>query len=350
MEKLHGNFGNNMKILLTGSEGYIGSRLVQVLLDAGFDVTGLDTGYYEEGRLYEPTKISYELIKKDTRKLKVEDLKGFDAVVHLAELSNDPLGQNDPELTFEINHNGTMNLAKAAKKAGVSRFIYFSSCSIYGASENVSDESTTPNPLTAYAKSKILNENTLLEMANDSFHPTIFRNATVFGASPRMRFDLVVNDLAASAYVNGIIKMSSDGTPWRPFVHIMDVSKAVVMTLNSPIEKISKKLFNVGSNDNNYQVRNVAEIIAGVFPGCTTEFGDSTGDKRNYRVAFNEIQNVLPGFRCEWDVKRGAEELKEIFESINMDKETYESRFYTRLKQIEHLLKGKKVDAHLYWI
>lgn len=339
-----------MKILLTGSEGYIGTRLMQVLLKEGFDTVGLDTGYYEEGHLYAPAKNDYKLIKKDTRAVTTEDMQGYDAVVHLAELSNDPLGQNDPELTFEINHKGTVSLAKAAKKAGVARFIYFSSCSVYGASENISDESTTPNPLTAYAKSKILNEKALLEMADETFHPTIFRNATVFGASPRMRFDLVVNDLAASAYVHGLIKMSSDGTPWRPFVHIMDVAKAVVMTLQSPIENVSKKLFNVGSNDNNYQVRNIAEIIAGVFPGCKTEFGDSSGDKRNYRVSFNEIQKVLPGFTCEWNVKRGAEELKEIFESITMDEDTYKSRLYTRLKQIEYLLHGKQVDAHLYWI
>lgn len=338
-----------MKVLLTGSEGYIGTRLVQVLLKNGFDVTGLDTGYYAEGHMYDLKGTEYSLIKKDVRDIETQDLIGFDAVVHLAELSNDPLGQNDPELTFEINNRGTVKLAEAAKAAGVKRFVYFSSCSIYGASENVSDESTNPNPLTAYAKSKVMNEATLQKMADDSFSPTIFRNATVFGASPRMRFDLVVNDLAASAHVNNLIKMSSDGTPWRPFVHIEDVSKAVVMTLQAPAEQVHNKLFNVGSNDNNYQVRNIATIIASVFPGCTTEFGDSTGDKRNYRVKFDKIQEVLPGFTCEWDVKRGAEELKQIFEDIKMDKELYESRLYTRLKQIEYLKKEKKVNDHLIW-
>lgn len=339
-----------MRVLLTGSEGYIGTRLIQVLLKHGFDVTGLDTGYYAEGHLYDLKGKEYPLIKKDVRDIETQDLIGFDAVVHLAELSNDPLGQNDPELTFEINNRGTIKLAEAAKAAGVKRFVYFSSCSIYGASENVSDESTTPNPLTAYAKSKVMNEAALAKMADDSFSPTFFRNATVFGASPRMRFDLVVNDLAASAHVNGLIKMSSDGTPWRPFVHIEDVSKAVVMTLQAPVEQVHNKLFNVGSNNNNYQVRNIATIIASVFPGCTTEFGDSTGDKRNYRVKFDKIQEVLPGFTCEWDVKRGAEELKQIFEDVKMDREQYESRFYTRLKQIEYLKKEKKVNDHLVWV
>ncbi len=347
---LHGKFGNNMKVLLTGSEGYIGSRLIQVLLNEGFDVTGLDTNFYAEGQLYNPEKKSYELVTKDVRAITTEDLKGFDAIVHLAEISNDPLGQNDPELTFEINHKGTMNLAASAKAAGVSRFIYFSSCSVYGASDNISDESSATNPLTAYAKSKIMNENALQEMADDTFHPTMFRNATVFGASPRMRFDLVVNDLSATAYIYKIIKMSSDGTPWRPFVHVMDVSKAVVMTLKSPVEKISNQLFNIGSDDNNYQIRNVAEIIASVFPGCTTEFGDSSGDKRNYRVGFKKITEVLPGFTCDWNVKKGAEELKEIFDSIQMTEEIYKSRLYTRLKQIEYLKENKIVDEHLYWL
>lgn len=338
-----------MKILVTGSEGYIGTRLMQVLLDEGFDVTGLDTGFYEEGRLYELRIKNYELRHKDVRAITNKDLKGFDAVVHLSELSNDPLGQNDPELTFEINHRGTKKLAEAAKAAGASRFVYFSSCSIYGASEKVSDENTTPNPLTAYAKSKVLNERALMKLADDSFSPIFFRNATVFGASPRMRFDLVVNDLAASAHVNKLIKMNSDGTPWRPFVHILDVARAVVLTLRAPITQVHNKLFNVGSNDNNYQVRNIAEIIASVFPGCETSFGDSRGDKRNYRVRFDRIKEILPDFKCEYDVKLGAEEMKAIFEEIKMNKEVYQSRLYTRLKQIDYLKKEGKVDERLFW-
>lgn len=338
-----------MKVLVTGSEGYIGTRLVQVLLNEGFDVVGLDTGYYAEGHLYDLKGKQYNLLKKDVREIVDADLIGFDAVVHLAELSNDPLGQNDPELTFEINNRGTIKLAEAAKKSGVGKFIYFSSCSIYGTSENVSDESTTPNPLTAYAKSKVMNEAALQKMAGDDFSPVFFRNATVFGASPRMRFDLVVNDLAASAHVNKLIKMNSDGTPWRPFVHIEDVARAVVLTLRAPREQVHNKLFNVGSNNNNYQVRNIAEIIAGVFPGCGTEFGDSSGDKRNYRVKFDKITEVLPGFKCEWDVKRGAEELRQIFEEVKMDTAVYDSRLYTRLKQIEYLKKEQKVDDHLFW-
>ena len=338
-----------MKVLLTGSEGYIGTRLAQALLEEGFGITGLDTGYYSEGQLYDHKPKHYDLITKDIRNIDQGILKGYEAVVHLAELSNDPLGQNDPEITFDINHRGTKNLALAAKAAGVSRFVYFSSCSVYGASDNVSDESTTPNPLTAYAKSKILNEQALAKMADDSFSPTILRNATVFGASPRMRFDLVVNDLAASAYVNKLIKMSSDGTPWRPFVHVLDVAHAVVLTLRSQRKEIHNALFNVGSNDNNYQVRQVAEIIASVFPGCETEFGNSTGDKRNYRVRFDRIKTVLPDFDCAWNVKKGAEELQEVFANVNFNQEMYNSRLYTRLKQIEYLKKEGAVDAQLFW-
>lgn len=339
-----------MKVLVTGSEGYIGSSLVQVLINEGFDVTGMDTNYYADGALYETQLKKYHFIKKDIRTITPRDLEGFEAVVHLAELSNDPLGQNDPELTLEINHKGTGNLAESAKTAGVHRFIYFSSCSVYGASDAVSDENSPTNPQTAYARSKILNENMLQTMADKTFHPTIFRNATVFGASRRMRFDLAVNDLSASAYIYKIIKMSSDGTPWRPFVHVLDVSKAVVMTLNLPVRTVHNQLFNVGSDDNNYQIKNIAEIIAGVFPGCTTEFGDSSGDTRNYRVGFKKITEVLPGYFCDWNVKKGAEELKGIFESINMSEETYKSRLYTRLKQIEYLKENHKVDDHLYWI
>lgn len=338
-----------MKILLTGSEGYIGSRLMQVLIKNKFEVTGLDTGYYKEGCLFDLKGVSYQLINKDIRAVTIDDLRGFDAIVHLAELSNDPLGQNDPVITYEINHKGTMHLANVAKQAGVTRFIYFSSCSIYGASEDISSEMTVPNPLTAYAKSKVMNEHELIKISDDTFSPTILRNATVFGASPRMRFDLVVNDLAASAYVNKLIKMSSDGTPWRPFVHILDVAQAVVLTLRSERNNIHNALFNVGSNDNNYQVRQVAEIIASVFPGCATEFGTSSGDKRNYRVSFDHIKQVLPGFACGWNVKKGAEELREVFEKINFNKDMYTSRLYTRLKQIEHLKEQGKVDKELFW-
>jgi nucleoside-diphosphate-sugar epimerase len=338
-----------MKVLVTGSEGYIGTILVQELLKKSFDVVGLDTNFYADGHLYPVSGIEYELINKDVRNVTVEDLKGFEAVVHLAELSNDPLGQNDPELTFEINQGGTKILAEAAKQAGVKRFVYFSSCSIYGASENISDESTKPNPLTAYAISKVKNEEMLMKMNEESFTITIFRNATVFGASPRMRFDLVVNDLCALAHTEKIIRMTSDGSPWRPLVHVLDVCEAVRLTLNAPRSTIGGQLFNVGSNDNNYQVRQLAEIIAEVFPGCTTEFGDSTGDKRNYRVNFDRIQKVLPEFKTQCNVKKGAEELQKIFAEIHLTTELHKSRLYTRLKQLEYLKSEHKVDNKLFW-
>ncbi len=340
---------NMKKLLVTGSEGYIGTRLVQSLIKEGFDVTGLDTGFFEEGHLYDQKGETYPIIRRDTRDVVPEDFRGFDAVAHLAELSNDPLGRVDPELTIDVNQRGTKRVVDSARAAGVGRFIYFSSCSVYGASETVSDETTAPNPLTEYARSKVANESYLRTVADDSFSPVIFRNSTVFGASPRMRFDLVVNDLCALAYTQKRIAMASDGTPWRPFVHIEDIAKALVMTFRAPRESIHNVMINIGSNDNNYQIKSIAETIAQEFPGCTTEFGEPGGDKRNYRVNFDKITRVLPGFSCDWNIAKGAKELHEIFDRIGLSKDVYESRFYTRLKQLEYLRSSQKVTQDLRW-
>lgn len=338
------------KILLTGSEGYIGTRLAQSLIAEGFEVTGLDSGLFEDGHLYSPDSVRpYTVIHKDTRDVTAADFEGFDAVVHLAELSNDPLGRVDPELTIDVNQRGTKKVVDASIEAGVQRFIYFSSCSVYGASESVSDESTPPNPLTEYARSKIINEGYLRSVSGGTFSPVIFRNSTVFGASPRMRFDLVINDLCALAYTEKKIKMASDGTPWRPFVHIEDIARATVMTLRAPRESVHNEMFNVGSNDNNYQIKEIARLVAEVFPGCTTEFGELGGDKRNYRVNFDKIGRVLPGFTCDWNVTKGARELRDIFDSIHLTKEMYESRLYTRLKQLEYLRSSGTVTPDLRW-
>ncbi len=340
-----------MKVLLTGINGYIGTVLGQELIKTGFDVTGLDTGYYQDAWLYDmPNFQKPTVIVKDIRDITPEDVKGFDAVVHLAELSNDPLGQNNPELTYEINHKGTVKLAQCAKNAGVGRFIYFSSCSVYGASDNIADETSPTNPLTAYAKSKILNEESLTEMADESFSPTIFRNATVYGASPRLRFDLVVNNLSGLAFTTKEIKMDSDGTPWRPFVHILDVCQAVLLTLKSPKEKIHKQTINIGDTRSNYQIKDIAEIVGNTFPGCSVSLNKNGADKRNYRVNFDKIKTVLPEFECKYDVARGAQELLEIFTKINLAYEDFQSKNYTRLQQIKYLKEAHKVDESLYWI
>lgn len=339
-----------MKILLTGSGGYIGTILGDALISAGHEVVGLDTGFYNSGWLYEGVTPLKKVIEKDIRDIELKDLVGFEAVIHLAELSNDPLGQNDPELTIDINHRGTVNLINLIKKAGVQRFIYASSCSVYGASDEFVDETSPTKPLTAYAKSKVLNENYLLEVADDAFSPLIFRNATVYGASPRMRFDLVVNNLAALAYTTGEIKMDSDGTPWRPLTHVKDIAKAFVTALSTPVSLTHKQIVNVGSNSSNYQIKQLAEIIAGVFPGSTVSLNPQGADKRNYKVRFDKISQVLPGFNCDWDVKKGAQELKTIFEQIKLTKDDFLSGKYTRLKAIAELKEHGDLDKTLHWV
>lgn len=339
-----------MKILLTGINGYIGTVLGQKLVEAGHKVTGLDTDYYADAWMYDIENFkTITTVKKDIRDIVKEDLAGFDAVIHLAELSNDPLGENDPSITFEINHEGTKKLANYAKEAGVQKFIYFSSCSVYGASDNVVDENSPVNPLTAYAKSKVMNENYLLEIATDTFSPIIFRNATVFGASPRLRFDLVVNNLSGLAYTTKEIKMDSDGTPWRPFVHVLDVCQAVLLTLTTSQKLTHKQIINIGDTNSNYQIKDIAEIIKNTFPGCSVSLNKNGADKRNYKVNFDKIKNVLPGFTCKYDIAKGAKELLDIFTKIGLTKEDFLSKDYTRLKQIKYLTEENKINESFYW-
>ena len=257
-----------MRVLVTGSEGYIGTVLCAYLLDRGHDISGLDTGFHRVGWLYHGVDRSPTWLAKDIRHITADDLRGYDAVVHLAELSNDPVGQLNPDITFEINHLGSVRLATLAKEAGVERFIYMSSCSVYGAAGDTdSTETSEVHPLTAYAKCKILVERDVRPMADDDFSPTFLRNATAFGASPRMRFDLVVNDLAGHAWTEQVIRMDSDGKPWRPFVHILDISQAIDLVLRAPRDVVHAQTFNVGSNLQNYQVREVAEIDRRHIPG-----------------------------------------------------------------------------------
>lgn len=338
-----------MKVLVTGSEGYIGTVLVQELLKRGFDVTGLDTGYYMEGWLYDIERKEYPFIRKDIRQVVPSDLAGFDAIVHLAELSNDPLGQIDPDLTFAINHKGTERLVKAAKKAGVGRFIYASSCSVYGASDEVRDETSVPNPLTAYAKCKVLNEKLLMREANDSFVPVVLRFATVYGLSPRLRLDLVVNNLVGLAYTTGEIKMDSDGTPWRPFTHVLDITEAVACALVAPLAVVNKETLNVGSDRSNYQIKDIAAIIKKVFPNASVSLNPNGADKRNYKVDFSKITTKLPGFVCTYDVRKGAAELKELFERVGLTKGMFMSRSFTRLKQMQHLRDTNKINESFFW-
>lgn len=341
-----------MKILITGINGYIGTRMAPLLVARGHVVAGIDTNFYAEGNLYnEPESFKGKVIQKDTRNVSIEDLRGFDGVVHLADLSNDPLGQQDQQLTYDINFHATVNLAKLAKEAGVKRFVYASSCSAYGiATEDMVSEESVVNPQTAYAKCKVLVENELKKMADGNFSVTMMRNATVFGPSPRMRFDLVVNNLSGLAFTTGEIKMTSDGTPWRPLVHVLDVCDAFALTLEAPVKDVNGQVLNVGASNGNYTIKQVAEIIAGVFPGCKLSFGNSDGDTRSYKVNFDKIKRVLPGFNPVRTVETGAKELREIFEKIGLTPEMFGAKEYTRLKQIDFLRKERLINEKLEWV
>jgi nucleoside-diphosphate-sugar epimerase/2-polyprenyl-3-methyl-5-hydroxy-6-metoxy-1,4-benzoquinol methylase len=338
-----------MKILLAGSEGYIGTVLREELIRRGHMVTGLDTGFYAEG-WFTGAGAKPKFVHKDTRNVDTEDLRGFDAVVHLADLSNDPLGQNDPELTRDINYRGTVALARAAKTVGVPRFIYSSSCSVYGvATTDVVDETSPVNPQTVYAECKIRSEHDILELADGSFSPVILRNATAYGVSPRMRFDLAVNNLSGWAWTKREVRLTSDGTPWRPFVHVRDIAQAVAEVLVAPREVVHGEVFNVGDDHSNYQIRDVAKTVAEVFQGCSLVLGSSDGDTRSYRVSFKKIREKLPGFKPAWNIRRGAEELRDVFARIRMTDETFTSCLYTRLKQIKYLCETDQVDQNLFW-
>jgi nucleoside-diphosphate-sugar epimerase len=343
-----------MRILVTGVDGYIGCVLVPRLLQSGHEVVGLDTGFYRDGWLYsDPRKFetTAQTICRDLRRVAAKDLEGFDAVVHLAELSNDPLGENNPEITHEINHLGSLNLAKAAMAAGVPRFVYTSSCSVYGvASEDVVSEESKVNPQTAYADCKVLVERDVGSMVNEKFCPVFLRNATAYGPSPRMRFDIVLNNLAGLACTTGKIAMTSDGQPWRPLVHVADICKAVVCALEAPDDAVRGQIFNVGCNDENYRVREIAEFVKAAYPECELTFGPSGGDNRSYKVNFDKITNELPGFSCEHRAADGAFELRRVFDRIQLDKERFGFRSFTRLRQLEYLIRSGQIDDHFYWV
>ncbi len=339
-----------MKILVTGTEGYLGSLLAPLLLQRGHEVIGVDTGFYKVGWLYNGTELTAKTLNKDIRKITAEDLQGVEAVVHMAELSNDPTGQLSPTITFDINHKGSVRLANLAKAAGARRFVYMSSCSVYGVAtgEDVTEASAT-NPQTDYAICKTLVERDLQPMADDDFSPTFMRNATAFGASPRMRFDIVLNNLAGLAWTTKEIKMTSDGTPWRPLVHALDIAKAIICTLEAPRDVVHNQIFNVGDTAQNYQVKEIAQTVAQVFKGCQLSFGDSGADNRSYRVSFAKINTTLPGFKCDWNAQRGAQQLYDLFQQIDLSDDTFQFRGFTRLKQLEYLIGTQQIDKDFFW-
>ena len=339
-----------MRVLVTGHKGYIGTVMVPMLQAAGHNVVGLDSDLYRNSTYGDLPPKCDEIIK-DVRDVEKKDLGNIDGIIHLAGLSNDTLGDLNPDLTYEINHAASVRLACIAKELGIDRFVFASSCSNYGAAgDGLQNESAVLNPVTAYAISKVKVERDLSAMADENFSPVFMRNATAYGVSPRIRFDIVLNNLTAWAYTTGRVLLKSDGTPWRPLVHIADISLAALAMLTAPKEVIHNQAFNVGLNSENYQIRELAQVVQETVPNCEIGFANGAEpDKRNYRVDFSKYLHSFPEHKLRWNVRQGAKEIFEVYQRFGLKKDEYEGPQYKRIAQIKLLLGTGQLDDTLRW-
>lgn len=341
------------KIIVTGHNGYIGSLLVKLLKESNYEVCGIDTNFYGKECAFFNPELEISELNKDIRKINGKDIRDAYAICHLAAISNDPMGDINPELTLDINYSASLKLAETAKRAGVKKFIYSSSCSMYGISDGsrALDESAEFNPITAYAKSKVESEKDIMPLADKNFSVTFLRNTTAYGISPKLRLDLVVNNMVGWAVTTGKIRIMSDGTPWRPLVHAEDIARAFIVVVESSEELVNKKSYNVGITSENYQIKDIAKIISEVIPDTEIIItGEHGSDSRSYKVNFNKIHNELKSFTPKWTLKKGIEEIYGSFLQYKMDDEKFNGRYFTRIKQIKYLLNNNLVDNNLFWI